>query len=79
MEVQKMNELKESTWFEKAQSYPSFRAFLRALRVAVAAGISAFLGTLIPQLQSEPSIGGVPIIALALLFLDKYLRDRRVY
>ena len=74
-----MNETKEPTWFKKAQSHASFRALLRAVRVAVAAGVAAFLGTLIPQLQSEPSIGGIPIIALALLFMDKYLRDKRVY
>ncbi len=49
------------------------------MRVAAAAGISTFFATLIPQLQAEPSIGGVPLIALVLLGIDKYLRDRKVY
>ena len=67
------------TLWDKALAYPSFRAFLRILRVAAAAGISAFFATLLPQLQAEPSIGGVPLLALLLLALDKYLRDRKVY
>ena len=79
MEVQEVSQTRIPTLWERAQSYPSFRAFLRAVRVAAAAGIGSFLATLIPQLQAEPSIGGTPIIALALLFLDKYLRDKRVY
>ena len=52
---------------------------MRILRVAAAAGISAFFATLIPQLQSEPTIGGVPLVALLILFVDKYLRDKKVY
>lgn len=74
-----MSELKFDTLWQKALSYPSFRAFLRILRVAAAAGLSAFLSSLIPQLQSEPSLGGIPLVALLLLFLDKYLRDKKVY
>ena len=49
------------------------------LRIAVAAGISAFFTSLVPQLKADPSIGGVPLIALLLLAVDKYLRDRKVY
>lgn len=74
-----MSQTKVPTLLERAQSYPSFRAFLRSLRVATAAGLAAFLTSLIPQLQSEPSIGGIPAFALALLFIDKYLRDKHVY
>ncbi len=74
-----MNEVKESTLWQKALSYASVRALLRILRVSAAAGLAAFLASLIPQLQAEPSIGGVPILALLLLFVDKYLRDRKIY
>jgi len=74
-----MSELKFDTLWQKALSYASFRALLRILRVAAAAGLSAFLASLIPQLQSEPTIGGIPLVALLLLFLDKYLRDKKVY
>jgi hypothetical protein len=52
---------------------------LRILRVTAAAGIATFLSTLIPQLQAEPTIGGIPLVALLLVFLDKYLRDKKVY
>jgi len=69
----------EVTLWQKAHSYPIFRALLRILRVAAAAGIAAFLSTLIPELQNEPTIGGIPLIALLLLFLDKYLRDKGIY
>lgn len=79
METQELTQAKLDTLWQKALQYASFRAFLRILRVAAAAGLSAFLATLIPQLQSEPSIGGVPLIALLLIFLDKYLRDNKVY
>ncbi len=79
METQKLSQLKFDTLWQKLLTYPSFRAFLRILRVAAAAGLSAFLSSLIPQLQSEPSIGGIPLIALLLLFLDKYLRDKKIY
>ncbi len=74
-----MSELKFETLWQKALTYPSFRALLRILRVAAAAGIGTFLSSLIPQLQSEPSIGGIPLVAMLLLFLDKYLRDKKVY
>ncbi len=74
-----MSEARIQTLWEKALAYPSFRALLRILRIAVAAGVSAFLSSLIPQLQGEPTIGGVPTIAILLLFVDKYLRDRHVY
>ena len=67
------------TIWAKAYSYASFRAFVRVLRVATAVGISTFLATLIPALQQEPTIGGVPAIALLLIFADKYLRDAHVY
>ena len=67
------------TIWAKAYSYASFRAFVRVLRVATAVGISTFLATLIPLLQQEPTIGGVPAIALLLIFADKYLRDAHVY
>ena len=80
MEVQTLSITKEvTTLWDKALEYPSFRAFLRILRVATAAGISAFLATLLPQLQAEPTIGGIPLIALLLLYVDKYLRDKKVY
>jgi len=69
----------ERTLWQKACNNPSFRALLRITRVAAAAGIAGFLSTVIPQLQSEPTIGGVPAVALALLFIDKYFRDKKVY
>ncbi len=79
METQTMSELKFETFWQKALTYASFRALVRILRVAAAAGLSAFLSSLIPQLQSEPSIGGIPLVALLLLFVDKYLRDNKIY
>ncbi len=79
MEKQTMSETRIQTLWEKALGYASFRALLRILRIAAAAGVSAFLSSLIPQLQAEPTIGGVPMIAILLLFVDKYLRDRHVY
>ena len=72
-------ESKVNTLWAEANSYASFRAFTRVLRVAAAVGISKFLETLIPGLQAEPDFVGVPGVALVLLFLDKYLRDRKVY
>ena len=56
-----------NTLWQKALAYPSFRAFLRILRVAIAAAIATFFQTLIPGLQAEPTIGGVPFLALVLL------------
>jgi len=47
--------------------------------LTAAAGIATFLSKLIPQLQAEPTIGGIPLVALLLVFLDKYLRDKKVY
>ena len=79
METQELSQAKFETLWQKALQYASFRALLRILRVAAAAGLGAFLATLIPQLQSEPSIGGIPLIALLLIFVDKYLRDNKVY
>ena len=79
LEVQKLSITIERTLWQKACSNPSFRALLRILRVSAAAGVATFLSNLIPQLQAEPTIGGVPLVALALLFLDKYLRDKKVY
>ena len=79
MEVQKLSVSIERTLWQKACNNPSFRALLRILRVTAAVGIASFLSALIPQLQAEPTIGGVPLIALLLVFLDKYLRDKKVY
>ncbi len=79
MSNQTTTPLDVKTLWEKANSYASFRAFVRILRVSAAAGISAFLTSLIPALQTEPTIGGVPLVALLLLFVDKYLRDSGVY
>jgi hypothetical protein len=79
LETQKLSELKFETLWQKALTYPSFRALVRILRVAAAAGLSAFLASLIPQLQAEPSIGGIPLVAILLIFLDEYLRNKKVY
>lgn len=67
------------TLYQKALQSAVFRAFIRILRVAVAAGIASFFQSLIPALQSDPAIGGVPFLALVILFVDKFLRDHKVY
>lgn len=68
----------ETLW-QKALSYASFRAFVRVLRIAVAAGVASFLASLVPGLQNEPEVMSVPVLAYVLLVIDKYLRDRKIY
>jgi hypothetical protein len=67
------------TFLDKAYSHAGFRAFMRVVRVAGFIAAAKFAETAIPLLQGEPSLMGIPAVAILLIGVDKYLRDSKVY
>ena len=65
--------MSDATWMKRMYKKPWFRAFMRAVRIAVATGLSALIGALIKDPNTPLWL--TPI----LVALDKYLRDKGVY